>query len=359
MQISSSGRDAGPRNWPVFEHPDFDNHEKIVFAHDAKVGLFTVIAIHDTRLGPALGGCRMWPYQSADEALTDALRLSRGMTYKNAIAGLDYGGGKGVIIADSKEHKSPELLHAFGKTVDALAGLYITGEDVGLTPADIEEIGKETIHVRGAKNRSRGDPSPYTALGVFEGMQSALRHRFGSADVSGRTVSLQGLGNVGFALARLLHQAGANLVVADINASVVEKATDEFGARSVDTTDAHKVEADIFAPCALGAGLNLVTIPELAAPIVAGSANNQLAEADDGQLLMSKDILYAPDYVINAGGVIALANEDIDERVLDADVRAIGETLTTIFERAKEQNAPTQLIADRMAEERLMAAGGQ
>ena len=337
----------------AFDHPEFDGHEKIVFGHDAQTGLYTVIAIHDTRLGPAMGGCRMWPYANTQEALTDALRLSRGMTYKNAMAGLDYGGGKAVIIGDPKLHKTPELMHAFGQKVDALGGLYITGEDVGLTPADMESIGGATEHVRGTSKTHRGDPSPYTALGVYNGIQAALRHKFGSDDLHGRTVSLQGLGNVGFTLARFLHHAGADLVVSDINEKAVQKAIDAFSARSVKPEDAHKVEADVFAPCALGAGLNAVTIPELGAPIVAGAANNQLAEPGDGAALAERGILYAPDYVINAGGVIALALHDVEDEVLETTVRNIGETLTTIFRRAEAESAPTDVIADRMAEERL------
>ncbi|WP_246660461.1 Glu/Leu/Phe/Val dehydrogenase dimerization domain-containing protein [Nitratireductor sp. XY-223] len=359
MEITSKSKEAGSMNMSGFDHPEFDGHEKIVFGHDARTGLYTVIAIHDTRLGPALGGCRMWPYQNTEEALTDALRLSRGMTYKNAMAGLDYGGGKAVIIADPKKDKSPELMHAFGKKVDALGGLYITGEDVGMTPADMEAIGGATEHVRGTSKTHRGDPSPYTALGVYCGIQSALKHLYGSSDLHGRTVSVQGLGNVGFTLARFLHDAGADLVVSDINQSAVGRAVSAFGAKSVDTNDAHKVEADVFAPCAMGAGINSDTIPELGAPIIAGSANNQLAEPSDGEALAQRGILYAPDYVINAGGVIALARHDVEDDVLEADVRDIGDTLTEIFLRAQAENAPTATVADRIAEERLSAADRQ
>ena len=301
-------------------------------------------------------GGRMWPYASTEEALTDALRLSRGMTYKNALAGLDYGGGKAVIIADPKKDKSAQLMHAFGRKVDALGGLYITGEDVGLTPADMEAIGNTTEHVRGTSKSHRGDPSPYTALGVYCGIQSTLQHLHGSSDLHGRTVSVQGLGNVGFTLARFLHDAGADLVVSDINRNAVERAVSAFAARAVDTRDSHKVEADVFAPCALGAGINSVTIPELGAPIIAGSANNQLAEPSDGLALADRGVLYAPDYVINAGGVIALARHDVEDDVLEADVRRIGDTLAEIFERAETDGATTATVADRIAEERLSAA---
>ena len=355
MELTSKNKQAHAMNLSGFDHPEFDGHEKIVFGHDAKTGLYTVIAIHDTRLGPALGGCRMWPYENTDEALTDALRLSRGMTYKNALAGLDYGGGKAVIIADPKKDKSPDLMQAFGRKVDALGGLYITGEDVGLTPADMEAIGRATEHVRGTSKTHRGDPSPYTALGVYCGIQSALKHLYGSPDLHGRTVSVQGLGNVGFTLARFLHDAGAKLVVSDINPNAVDRAVAAFSAESVDPQDAHKVEADVFAPCALGAGINAVTIPQLGAPIIAGSANNQLAEPSDGKVLAERGILYAPDYVINAGGVIALARHDVEDDELEADVRQIGDTLTEIFERAKAENDTTASVADRIAEERLSA----
>ncbi|MEM9106326.1 MAG: Glu/Leu/Phe/Val dehydrogenase dimerization domain-containing protein [Pseudomonadota bacterium] len=353
MQVLSKSQSTQVNKGPVFGHPEFDQHEKVVFAHDVKSGLYSIIAVHDTRLGPALGGCRMWPYRDSGEALTDALRLSRGMTYKNALAGLDYGGGKAVIIGDPGTHKSPELLQAFGRKIDTLGGLYITGEDVGLTPADMETIAHTTDHVRGTAQHQRGDPSPYTALGVFVGMQAALAYSTGSPELAGKKVSIQGLGNVGFALAGYLHAAGAQLLVSDINRDTVERSVRAFDAKAVDSADAHKVEADIFAPCALGAGLNTNTIPELGASIVAGSANNQLANPKDGKALAKHGVLYAPDYVINAGGVIALAKGDVDEALLKADIYHIGDTLAEIFKRSGAEKEATNVIADRMAEERL------
>ncbi len=335
------------------DHPEYRDHERVIFGNDPETGLSTIIAVHDTRLGPAMGGCRMWPYDSLEDALNDALRLSHGMTYKNAVAGLDFGGGKAVILGHPGKHKTPELLASFGRHVDQLGGSYITGEDVGLTPADMEVIARETEHVRGTSQTRRGDPSPYTALGVYHGIVAALDHAFADGDPRGRIVSVQGLGNVGFALARLLHQAGAKLVVSDINAEVVRRAVQEFGAETVDTEYAHRVRADVFAPCALGSILNDDTIADLEAPIVAGAANNQLAEVRHGVALMERSILYAPDYVINAGGVICLAGDQVSDTALETNVRGIGRTLATIFAQAESEGKTTTGIADRIAEERL------
>jgi leucine dehydrogenase len=356
MQASSKNSPIDQIRHTKLDHPEYRDHECVVFGSDPEAGLSTIIAIHDTRLGPALGGCRMMPYSSVDEALTDALRLSHGMTYKNALAGLDFGGGKAVIIGDPGKHKSAGLMAAFGRQVDSLGGAYITGEDVGLTPADMELIGAETNHVRGTSRSHRGDPSPYTALGVYHGMLAAIEHAFGDRKLRGRIVSLQGLGNVGYSLARHLDRAGARLVVSDINNEAVERAVREFGAEWVDPQRAHRVQADIFAPCALGAGLNDDTIPDLAAPIVAGSANNQLAETRHGAALLDRSILYAPDYVINAGGVMALAKPDVSDAVLEADVKKIESTLAAIFVRAEEEKLSTRDVADHIAEERLAAA---
>lgn len=342
----------------VFEHPEFKDHEQVVFGFDAATGLRTIIAVHDTRLGPALGGCRMWAYKSDAQALTDALRLSRGMTYKNSLAGLDLGGGKAVIIADPRTEKTAGMLAAFGRQVDRLGGSYITAEDVGISSDDMEIVAGETRHARGTKATGLGDPSPYTALGVFVGLTAAVAHHFGSDRLSGRTVAIQGLGHVGMYLAEHLHNAGAKLVVADIHAPSIERAVSEFGARSVDPKEIHTVAADVFAPCALGAGLNDGTIPELGAPVVAGAANNQLAEERHGVELKKRGILYAPDYAINAGGVIsiALAKPGTDDAKVRDKVIAIGQTLTHIFERAAALDLPTHTVADQIAEERLALA---
>lgn len=339
----------------VFDHPEMGTHEDVVFAHDRDTGLQAIIAVHDTTLGPALGGCRVWPYENPGDALTDALRLSRGMTYKNALAGLDLGGGKAVIIADPRKDKTPELMEAFGRHVDRLSGTYITAEDVGVSPEDMEAVARQTKHVRGTRATGLGDPSPYTALGVFEGIKACAKHAFGSSDLEGRTVSVQGLGHVGYDVARQLHGAGARLIVSDIHAPAVLRAIEAFGAMAVDPAEAHMVEADIFVPCALGAGLNARTIPHIRARIVAGAANNQLQTPADGEALKKRGILYAPDYAINAGGVIsiALASPGGDDTLVRQKTLAIGETLTAIFERASKEETTPEHVADAMAEERL------
>ena len=341
----------------VFDHPEFRDHEDVVFACDRETGLSAIIAIHSTTLGPSLGGCRVWPYATSAEALTDALRLSRGMTYKNALAGLDLGGGKAVIIADPRKDKTPAMMEAFGRHVDRLSGTYITAEDVGVSPDDMEHISRATNHVRGTRATGLGDPSPYTALGVFTGIRASARHVYGTDDLSGLTVSVQRLGHVGFDVTERLHEAGAKLVVSDIHAPSVLKAIETFGARAVDPAEAHRVEADIFVPCALGAGLNATTIPQIQAKIVAGAANNQLQTAADGEALKARGILYAPDYAINAGGVIsiALATPGGNDEAVRVKTLAIGDTLTEIFERAKAEDRTPEQIADRIAEERLSA----
>jgi leucine dehydrogenase len=342
----------------VFDHPENAGHENVVFVQDRTTGLRAIIAVHDTTLGPALGGCRVWPYDNPGDALTDALRLSRGMTYKNALAGLDLGGGKAVIIADPRKDKTPALMEAFGDNVDRLSGTYITAEDVGVSPDDMEAVARRTGHVRGTSATGLGDPSPYTALGVFEGIRASARHVFGTDDLAGRSVSVQGLGHVGFDVARRLHEAGAALVVSDIHAPAVLRAIEAFGATAVDPAEAHMVEADIFSPCALGAGLNAVTIPRIRARIVAGAANNQLQTPADGLALRRRGILYAPDYAINAGGVIsiALATPGGGDTLVTEKTLAIGETLSTIFERAAREDTTPERIADAIAEERLAGA---
>ncbi|MEJ8473141.1 Glu/Leu/Phe/Val dehydrogenase dimerization domain-containing protein [Roseibium algae] len=340
----------------VFDHFEFDDHEDVVFVRDKVTGLTAIIAVHDTTLGPALGGCRIWPYQTTADALTDALRLSRGMTYKNALAGLDLGGGKAVIIADPCKDKTPELMEAFGAHVERLAGTYITAEDVGVSPQDMEAVALQTNHVRGTKASGLGDPSPFTALGVFSGLQAAANHVYGTHDLTGKRVSVQGLGHVGFDLCRHLHDAGAQLIVADIHAPAVARAVETFGAEAVDANSAHKVEADIFAPCALGGILNGRTIPQISAKIIAGAANNQLHRPADGLALNKRGILYAPDYAINAGGVISIAlaipgggAQKVKEKTL-----TIGDTLARIFQKSAAQGATPEQIADQLAEERLV-----
>ncbi|GKX32506.1 MAG: leucine dehydrogenase [Rhizobiaceae bacterium MnEN-MB40S] len=337
------------------DHPDFDDHEQVVFRRLSEFGVDIIIAIHSTVLGPALGGARLWKHPTKAAALTDVLRLSSGMTCKNALAGLEFGGGKAVIIADPERDKSPALLRAFARTVNDLEGRYISGEDVGLTPSDMDILAEVTPYVRGGTKGPAGDPSPYTALGVFEGMKEARRFKVDDDRVSGLTVSIQGLGNVGWRLAEMLHEAGAKLIVSDIRSDRVKKAETTFGAAAVDPAKSHRVEADIFAPCALGAVINDESVDEIAAPIVAGSANNQLAASYHGQLLAERNILFAPDYVLNAGGVICLACQDETGPEIENRVRSIALTLRNIFETAAEENLPTSMVADEMARSRLKA----
>ena len=339
-------------------HDGYRDHEQIIRLRDRKSGLSGFIAIHDTTLGPALGGCRMWDYGDEAAALTDVLRLSAGMTAKNALANLDFGGGKAVIIGDSRKHKSPELFRAIGRAIEALGGRYTTGEDVGVTTRDMDFVAEMTSHVRGISAAGISDPSPYTALGVFHGILAAVSQRFGAGSLAGLTVSLQGLGAVGFRLAERLHRAGAQLVVSDINPAAVTRAIEAFGAVTVDPDKAHCAAADIFAPCALGGGLNAATIPEIKAAIVAGAANNQLASEADAGRLHARGILYAPDYAINAGGVIsiALGLPGVSRRPIVEKVEAIGATLAAIFARARAENRATAGIADQLVEERLVAA---
>ncbi|MGE0253704.1 MAG: Glu/Leu/Phe/Val dehydrogenase dimerization domain-containing protein [Alphaproteobacteria bacterium] len=343
----------------VFAARDFDAHEQVVFVHDAATGLRAIVAIHNTVLGPGVGGVRFWPYADDDDALADALRLSRGMTYKSALAGLPFGGGKSVILGDPRRDKSPALMAAFGRAVDRLGGRYVAAEDVGTTVADMDAIATATRHVTGTSAAS-GDPSPWTAFGVFEAIRAAVRFSRGrgEGDVAGLTVAVQGLGAVGFALCRRLHEAGARLVVADVRAEAVGRAVAAFGATPAEATQIHAVDADVFAPCALGAGLNDESIPVLGARIVAGSANNQLAEARHGAMLARRGILYAPDYVANAGGIVEVAygsgfmgahGEDDIRR----HVAGIHDTLLEIFARARADNLPTAAVADRMAEARF------
>lgn len=338
----------------VFSADDFSEHENVVFAHDAQTGLKAIIAIHNTNLGPALGGCRFWNYATEQEAVTDALRLSKGMTYKAAVAGLSLGGGKSVIIGDPKKIKSPDLMRAFGRAIDRLNGTYITAEDVGTSVSDMDYIFESTPHVRG-RSQGTGDPSPVTAYGTYQGIKAAVKHKFGLESLKGLKVGVQGVGHVGYYLCQMLHKEGADLIVSDINQDSLNKVSSEFGARIVAPNDIYKAEMDIYAPCALGATVNDQTIDLLKATIVAGSANNQLAEDRHGNALKELGILYAPDYVINAGGLINVAHDDADydAQKVNAMVENIYKTLLTIFERAQKEDVPTSIIADKMAEERF------
>lgn len=344
----------------VFSAPSFSDHELVTFCHDAETGLRAIIAVHDSTLGPALGGTRMWAYEDDAQALEDVLRLSKGMTYKAAVAGLKLGGGKAVIIGNAKSQKSEALLEAYGRFVDSLGGRYITAEDVGTSPADMEVVRRVTRHVVGTAEGGNhdGDPSPATAWGTFHGLRAAVAHRFGKKDLKSLTVAVQGMGHVGFWLARYLHEAGAKLVVTDIDQKLLRKAKREFGATVVEPHQIYGAKADVFAPCALGGVLNDDTIPQLKGKVVAGSANNQLGKDRHGLALRQRGILYAPDYVINAGGIIIISHEgpDYDEQAAFDDCAKIHDTLTTIFQRADKEDASPHVIADRMAEERLEIA---
>lgn len=345
----------------LFAHPEFDHHETVCFCHDERSGLRALIAVHNTALGKGLGGCRMWPYRSEDEALTDVLRLSRGMTYKAALAGLPQGGGKSVIIGDPRRDKTPELMRAMGRAVDRLNGAYVVAEDSGTSVADMRLMAEVTRHVGGlADDKAQaagrtGDPSPATAFGVFIGIQAAVKHRYGRDDLRGLRVAVQGVGNVGYRLCRHLHEAGAQLWVTDLHAPAVERCVREFGATAVDMDRIVALEVDVFAPCALGAVLNDASIAQLRAGVVAGAANNQLARPEHDHALMARGILYAPDYCINAGGIIDIYYEgpNYDWAVVEAHLRRIGTTLMAIFERAHAEGRPTGEVADRMAEERF------
>lgn len=339
----------------LFTHREFDAHEQVVFCHDPASGLRAIIAIHNTKLGPAVGGCRMWPYATEEEALTDALRLSRGMTYKSALADLPFGGGKTVVIGDPKTMKSDALFLALGRFVETLGGRYIVAEDVGVSVEDVEIIGRATSHVAGVSAGGAGDPSPATAYGVFMGIRAAVAHKLGSNSLDGVRVSVQGLGHVGMHLCGFLANEGVKLTVTDINQAAIEQAAREFHARAVAPDAIYGVPGEVFAPCALGAVVNDETIPLFKAPIIAGSANNQLAEARHGAELTQRGLLYAPDYVINAGGVINISHEgpSYDKEAAVNHVAKIHDTLREIFNRAEADGMPTSEAADRLAEERL------
>ncbi|MEH7013486.1 branched-chain amino acid dehydrogenase [Neobacillus niacini] len=341
----------------IFKYLEQYDYEQVVFCQDKQSGLKAIIAIHDTTLGPALGGTRMWTYESEEAAIIDALRLAKGMTYKNAAAGLNLGGGKTVIIGDPRKDKSEELFRAFGRYIQGLNGRYITAEDVGTTVADMDLIHEETDYVTGISPAfgSSGNPSPVTAYGVYVGMKAAAKEAFGSDSLEGKVVAIQGVGNVAYTLCQYLHEEGAQLIVTDINKEAVQRAVDDFGARAVDPNEIYGVECDIYAPCALGATINDDTIPQLKAKVIAGSANNQLKDTRHGDTIHEMGIVYAPDYVINAGGVINVADELYGynhERAMKK-VDQIYASIQKVIEISKRDGIPTYVAADRMAEERI------
>ena len=354
---------------PVFDNIAFDDHERVVFCRDKTTGLNAIIAIHSTVLGPAAGGARQWSYASEDDALYDVLRLAQGMSYKNAMAGLRFGGGKAVIIKGDGFEASEALYEAFGDFVENLNGAYITAEDVGMSPQIMQTIASRTRHVTGlpaSGGKAGGDPSPKTAFGIFRGIEAAVRFKLGRDDLRGTSVAVQGVGNVGYHLCHLLAGAGATLTVSDLDGARVQRVVDELGAMTAPPDEILYCDVDVVAPCALGAVLTAQTIPRLRTPIVAGGANNQLETRDDGQRLADAGILYAPDYVINGGGIINVACE-YEGRLGDAEVMdlvaKIGPRLTGIFEESAKTGRLTNDIADeqarRIIEEARQAAQGR
>ncbi len=340
----------------MFEHPDFDDHEQVEFVCDAAAGLRAIIAVHSTALGPAFGGCRMWPYPNGADALTDALRLARGMTYKAAICELPYGGGKSVIIGDPKRAKTPALLRAMGRAVEALGGRYIVADDIGTTLEDLVLMREVTSHTAAATAAAQA-PLAATAYGVLMAIRAAVRQATGRDRLEGLRVGVQGLGNVGRPLAEDLHAAGAELVVADLDPARVARAVDELGAEAAEPEAIYDQAVDLFAPCALGAVLDDRTIPRLAAKIVCGGANNQLALPRHGAMLAGRGILYVPDYLANAGGVIDFHQERIDDSRA-AVLAAVGriEAITAAVLAAAERTGRTPLeVADQLVQARLRA----
>jgi leucine dehydrogenase len=344
----------------LFGHLDAYDYGEVHFKLDKATGLRAVVAIHDTRLGPALGGCRFIHYDSDEAAVVDALRLARGMTYKAALAGLPHGGGKSVIIRPPQHFDRVALFRAFGKFIDDLRGHYITAEDSGTGLEDMEVIRAVTRWVTGVdpSRGGSGDPSPFTALGVRRGIEACVEHQLGKSTLQGVHVAVQGVGHVGYHLCRELHACGAEITVADVDPLKAERAHREFEARVVPLGTIFDVDCDVFAPCALGSALNDETIPRLKARIVAGAANNQLAVPHNGDDLNARGILYAPDYAINAGGLINVAQEVVgyDEKLARAKTMNIHETIAEIVQRSEKLKAPTYKVADMMVEERLAAA---
>jgi leucine dehydrogenase len=341
----------------VFEAPEFDDHEEVVFINEPAAGLRGIIAIHDTTLGPALGGCRMWDYKKESDAIRDVLRLARGMTYKSAILDCGLGGGKSVIIGNPYTENTPAMLHAMGRWIDSLGERYIVGEDIGTNPDDMREMRTETrcVSCLRKEDGGYGDPAPMTALGVFSAMRAGIEQSFGSDDFNGLMVAVQGIGNVGTDLCRLLHDAGARLTISDVYADKLAAVAGEYAADVVDPEDIYKVDAQVFAPCAMGAVLNDDTIPQLKARVVAGAANNQLDESRHGEMLAEYEIAYMPDYVTNGGGLVSCAAEwygnDADE--VPRRVEQIYDTSLLILERAAADGITTADAADRIAEERV------
>jgi len=354
---SSAKREARPVEDSLFVRLGEHGHEQVSFASDADSGYRGIIAVHSTVLGPSLGGTRFWHYANLTDALRDVLRLSRAMTYKAAVAGLDLGGGKSVIIDDPTPKPREPIFRAHGRHIEYLGGRYITAQDVGTTPADMELVRRETRHVAGLPGKS-GDPSPFTAYGVYRGMKACARHRWRDDSLAGKTVAVQGVGQVGYYLCRDLHQEGARLIVTDVVERKVQRVVQEFKARAVAPNEIYGVAADVFAPCALGGGINDTTLRKLKVEIVAGGANNQLAEERHGDQLEERGITYAPDYVINGGGLINV-NAELAGWSSEQAHRKVGEiydTILRVLTIAREEHIPSYTAADRLAEHRLAEA---
>lgn len=339
-----------------FENTANQQHESIHQFYDPQTGLKAIIAIHSTALGPAAGGCRMWQYDNEAAAIRDALRLSRGMTYKNAMAGLPLGGGKAVIMADPHFPATDDFFRAFGRCVDSLGGRYVTAEDVGISVGSMGVVKEVTDYVAGlppAEGFAGGDPSPWTADGVFLGLQAAVKHRLGSDSLGNLRVAVQGVGKVGYDLCRQLHDAGASLVISDVNQHNLDRAQADFGAQIVAPDQILFEDVDVLSPCAMGAILDAGSIPDIRATVIGGAANNQLATEEDGQRLFDRNILYAPDYVINGGGIISVSLEYMGgktESDVHAQIALIPGRLAEIFATSDKQQTPTNVIADAMAE---------
>lgn len=352
-------KDTNLADNPVIAQMSQYNHEQLLFCNDNATGLKAIIAVHSTVLGPALGGTRMWAYDNEMQALNDVLRLSRGMTYKNSLAGLNLGGGKAVIIGDSRTMKSEAYLRRFGKFVNGLAGKYITAEDVGINPADMAYVNMETDHVVGLAGKS-GDPSPVTAHGVYVGMKACAKVQFGSDSLAGKKVVVQGVGHVGEYLVESLAKEGAIVYISDIHQDLLNRVASQYGANIIGLNEVYDMDMDIYAPCALGATINTDTLSRLKCSIIAGSANNQLEnEQVHGKIVMEKGIIYAPDYAINSGGVINCYSEVKDLSLTWSMNKAeeIYATVENIVNRSKTDNIPTYQIANKMAEERIASVG--
>lgn len=345
----------------LFETLHTSEHEQVMFCHNKEAGLKAIIAIHNTVLGPALGGLRMWPYKTEQEALDDVLRLSRGMTYKAAVAGLNLGGGKSVIIGDPSKDKSEALFRSFGRFMESMKGRYITAEDVGIDVNDMEYVFHETDNVVGVHqvHGGSGDPSPFTAYGTVQGLKAALQQRFGNEEVGSYSYALQGVGHVGFEMAKLLRNEGAKVFVTDINEESVRRCVDELGCEAVGLDEIYDVDADVFSPSALGGIINMETIPRFKFKVVCGSANNQLATDECGDELERRGIVYAPDYAVNAGGLmnVSIEFEGYNRERAKRMMRTIYYNVSQIFKIAERDGISSWKAADRMAEERITSIG--